>query len=504
MSFDSSPLSPRTTDTSVKSILEWLALAHGQTGPGDAEGLRQQLLVLRAATIPPGQRVKLLDLIFKYAERIVVAAIPALHDARLPIARQLQKTVRINQELLETLIREYFSTLAEVLEQPDANAPKAAQKMLLLLVRCIGWHIRISHLVAAPHAQGIWQKLHAVYRTARRLGLAELPGPRGEPAIQNAYGRILLAAIAQPASFCPTEIEFIADYIDTSVNTIEILETPPLDRNGVFWLDLDQDYPARALFRRQPPGDVLALYFTCDLVARDTRGRLAALVEGATADSLELPPFAETPAGRGVLRRLSQLWGQPAKRRQPRRRQSYRVNLCAGLAQLWHLIRHPEGDSQISEWMVVNEGPEGYALMHMAGMTATLRIGDVVAIRPLGERSEANPEWHVGIVRWALSENPEHIEIGIQQLAAHAIAAEVVRLPATPDGKLEALVLPPTPPFRELPALVTGTGQLSEKEARLIVLIEQGNVGVHELRPVALAEQTSSIDVFTVEPDGKS
>ena len=273
----------------------------------------------------------------------------------------------------------------------------------------------------------------------------------------------------------------------------------------MFWLDLDQDYPAHALARRQPPGDVLALYLACDLVARDARGRVAALAEGATAESLGLPAFADTAAGRGVLRRLSQLWGQPAKRRRPRRRQSYRVNLCAGLEQLWELTRDPASEAQqTSEWMVINEGPEGYLLMHMSGLTSNLRIGDVVAIRPTGERSEAASAWQVGIVRWALSENPEHIEIGVQQLAAHAIAAEVVRMPVAPDSKLSALILPALPPFRELQALITSTGQLGEREGRLLVLTDQGNFGVHELRPVALTEQTSSIEVFTVEPDGKA
>ena len=66
---------------------------------------------------------------------------------------------------------------------------------------------------------------------------------------------------------------FIADYIASCVKSVDIFETPPLDRNGVFWLDLDQDIPAHALERRPPPSDILALYFACDLVARDTRLR---------------------------------------------------------------------------------------------------------------------------------------------------------------------------------------------------------------------------------------
>jgi cyclic-di-GMP-binding protein len=488
----------------AKSILEWLAIAHGRTGSGDAEEIHQQLLVLRESATSAGQRTKLLDLLFKHVERVVTAELPALHDVRLPVSRKFRHRIGIIQELLETLIQEYFNTLSQLFDPRGTPPPHAPQNTLRLLVRCIGWHIRISHLVAAPTGVGIWQKLHAAYRTSRRLGLAETPGPDGEPSIQQSYMHILLAAIAQPASFCSNELEFITDYIGSSVKTVDIFETPPLDRGGVFWLNLEQDLPAQALERRMPPSDILALYFACDLVARNTRGRLAALTQGAPASSLGLPAFADTPAGHGVLRRLAQLWGQPAKRRYPRRRQSYRVNLCAGLEQLWQLIRYPEQPGQISEWMVTNESPEGYSLMHMAGLTSHLRVGDIVAVQPIGERSEATPTWHVGIVRWAISENPEHIELGMQQLASHAIAAEVIRPLELENGNLSALILPEMPPLRELPALVTPTGKISGREGSLILLIEQENFGIREVRTAALTEQTSSIEVFSVEPDEES
>ena len=489
---------------SAKSILEWLAVAHGRTGSGDAEEIHQQLLVLRESATSAAERTKLLDLLFKHVDRVVSAELPRLHEVRLPVSRKFRHRIGIIQELLETLAQEYFNTLSELFDPRGTPPPHAPQNTLRLLVRCIGWHIRISHLVAAPNGVGIWQKLHAAYRTARRLGLAEEPGPDGEPSIQQSYMHILLAAIAQPASFCSNELEFIADYIGSSVTTVDIFETPPLDRGGVFWLDLEQDLPAQALERRIPPSDILALYFACDLVARNTRGRLAALTQGAPASSLGLPAFADTPAGHGVLRRLAQIWGQPAKRRYPRRRQSYRVNLCAGLEHLWQLIRYPEQPGQISEWMVTNESPEGYSLMHMTGLTSHLRVGDIVAVQPIGERSEATPTWHVGIVRWAISENQEHIELGMQQLASHAIAAEVIRPLELENGNLSALILPEIPPWRDLPALVTQTGKISGHEGSLILLIEQGNFGIREVRTTALTEQTSSIEVFSVEPDEKS
>lgn len=501
MSIDSPRATPPAPDTYPRAILEWLALAHGRTGSDDASELYEQLRLLRESPIPTGQRIDLLDLLHKHAERIVSAELPNLREITLPVSRRIRQRSGIIQALLETLVQEYLNTLAELFDPERKAQLLAPAQVLAQAMQGIGWHIRFSQLIAAPSGTGIWQQLHATYRTARRLGLAETPGRNDELSVQQAYIHILLAAIAQPASFSSSELGFIADYITTSVRPVDIFESPPQDRGGVFWLDLDQDFPAYALTRRMPPGDVLALYFACDLVARDTREHLAALTKGAPAASLGLPAFAETPAGHGVLRRLDQRWGQPKARRYPRRRQSYRVNLCAGLEQLWQLIRHPRSEGQISEWMVTNESPDGYSLMHMSGQTAHLRVGDIVAVQPTGERTERVPGWHVGIVRWAISENPEHIELGMQQLASHAIAAEVIRPQELEAGHLSALILPEMPPLRPSAALVTRTGQVSECDRRLILLVENSNVGIREVRPLAITEQTSSIEVFSVAPD---
>lgn len=482
--------------------MEWLARANGRTGCDDAGQLLRQVLLLRESPLAAGQRTRLLDLLFEQAARIVMAQLPMLHEVTLPVSRKVRQRIGIIQEFLEALIQEYSNTLAELFDPPAASPVRPPQDTLRRIMTCTAWHIRISHLVASPNGVGIWQQLHAAYRTSRRLGLAETPGPDNEPTIQQSYLRVLLAAIAQPASFHSSELEFIADYIAACVRPVDILESPPQDRSGVFWVALDRDFPAHALARRQPPGDTFPLYFACDIVARDTREHLAALGKGAPASTLGLPEFADTPAGRGVLRRLAALWGQPAKRRFPRRRQSYRVNLCAGLEQLWQRVRHPGTEGQTSEWMVINESPDGYSLMHMSGETSQLRVGDIVAVRPTGEHAaEAVHNWHVGIVRWAISENPEHIELGMQQLAAGAIAAQIIRPVELEAGRFSALILPEMPPLRTGQALVAPTGQLKEHENRLIVLVEQDNVEIREVRPTALTEQTSSIEVFSVEPD---
>lgn len=492
---------PVTAEANIKSILEWLALAHGHHGPEYIDQLLRQLLLLRETPVPNSQRTKLLDLLYAQAERIVCAELPLLHEVSLPISRRLRLRVRLILELLEMLTQDYFNTLSELFDPLSSAPSRSPQTSLRRVMHCIAWQIKVNHLVAAPSCLGLWQQLHAAYGTARRLGLANTPETSSTQSIERIYLSILLAAIAQPASFCSAELEFIAQYIDRIDKLPTLSDTPPEDSESVFWIDLDKDIPAHALIRRSPSAETQALYFSCRAIAEHALAQRKELNKGRTTAELGIPAFAENHAGRGVLLRLHHLWGQPAKRRFPRRRQSYRANLCSGLAQLWLLSKAPASAIEHSEWMVTNESPEGYALMHIAGDTENLRVGDIIALQSQDEAPDNNQAWRICIIRWAISENPEHVELGLQLLASSAIAAEIF-LPKTPDaGKIAALMLPETPPLRPYPALVVPTDTLKENSESIIVLIENANLEIRQVRTTHIDEQTSSIEVFSVLPD---
>jgi len=492
-------------EKNVKSILEWLALAHGRNAPDDANGLQLQLLNLRSTPVSPAQRVKLLDLLYGHVVQVTMAQLPTLHGAALPISRRLRMTVRSLQDLLEMLAQDYLNTLAELFDPDPEEKPRAPHSTLRRVMHCLAWHLLISHLVAAPVAPGIWQQFHATFRTSRRLGLADASAPGDERRIEQTYASTLLMAIAQPASFSSTELEFISSYIDDCTKAVEILEEAPAGCTGVFWVDPDKDAPPSALSRRIPAPEAKVFYFACDLLAQGAADHLHALEEGATAAELGLPAMADTQGGQGVLRRLATVWGSPVKRRFPRRRQSYRADVCAGLDNLWQLLKHPEDPPPTSEWLVINESPDGYSLMHVNGPTDSLRVGDIVAVCPQENHDTAEgAPWHVCIVRWGLTESHEHVEIGLQVLAPRGVPAELAN-PASGTGQATtgAILLPRTPPLRPLQALVVPTGAVSDSSQTLIVLVEKNNVEVRELRAVELNEQTSSIEVFSVEPSQK-
>lgn len=495
---------PESVEQNIKSILEWLALAHGEASPTDARTVSDYLRVLRDTPLPTQQYVKILDLFYAHGLGVVSSLMPRLHDVALPVSRKQRQSIRDVQDMLEALAQEYLNSLAELFDPNPQNKPRPPEVALWRAIRCLSAHLLISYLSAAPSATGIWQKLHWTFHTARQLGLTSRADPKEGRTIEQTYLATVLLACCQPASFASEELLFLADYIRTVQDRVEASEQTPLG-HGVFWIDPEKDQPASALSRRVPPPDTSVLYFSCDAIATGAREHLDALENGYRAENIGLPNFADTPAGHGVLRRIAERWGTPAKRRFPRRRQSYRVDLCAGLDTLWQLFSFPDTEPEnLSSWMITNESPDGCAMMHMTGPTDNLRTGDIVAIRTENEDENAavTRDWEVCIVRWAISENPEHIELGIQILApsAEPTLVAIPRDDETPT-RVSGLLLPQLPPLRPQQLLIIPSGTLIDTTQKVMALVRHGNLKVRELRATQLDEQTGCVEAFSVEPD---
>lgn len=488
---------PATYDnTALKSILDWLAQAHASNDLADSGQLHAQIIKLREASPPGEQRIKLLDLLFAQAERIVNAELPSLRESTLPISRKLRLRVRALLELLEDLTQDYFNSLAGLFDPQGSKLPGKPNAPLRRAMHALAWQISISQLVAAPPNRGVWQKAHAAFRTARRLGIEKTPGPNGMPSIERIYLDMLLGAIAQPASFSPIELDFIRHYVENQATAPALQETPPADPASAFWIDPEIDFPAHALVRRAPPAGVRVLYFSCGHAAGNALKNREELLKGRPASQLGLSPLADTHTGQGALLRLSELWGHPLKRKFPRRRQSYRAKICPGLKNLWQLTRNQPAEIEFSEWMVTNESPDGYSVMHVSGHAANLRVGDMLALRAAKDgTSRPASTWQICLVRWAVSENPEHIELGLELVSARAVALEISR-PGNPSSpSLPALILPKAPPLRPHQSLVLPGGQLKERTCQISVTPALDG---QQTLTVQLEEQTSSVDFFKI------
>lgn len=480
----------------MATILQGLGIPAGEDQAQEVALLRRYLQALENAPTDRTERYQALDLI--HARTLAaIAALPALlGESGLPLSRRARARVKGTQDLAELLARTFLATLDSI----DAGPGLAQEALLWKIQHLLERHLFISALVAAPAAVGIWELSHRAYGLARERQLHQATIPGTASTIEQEYAAALLLNCAQPASFSAQELKFIADLIQRHGQLLEFLNGTDERHHGLFWVNPKRDTSAVAITRRLPPPETPVLWFSCDRLARHLRLRLKSLEEQqASATDLDLPDFAATLAGRSVLRRIIEAWGNPARRRFPRRRQSYRAKLHVGLEALTGLLRHPDGHAgEGSTWMITNESPDGYALMHLAGSAGRLEVGDVVALKPENPR---NPQgnWQACMVRWALSENPEHLEIGLQILAPSAYPTTIGLFGESPRSHAQALLLPAIAGVRPKESLLVACGALPQGHCLLVV--EKDNLEIREVRLTGLEEQTNRVEIFALAPE---
>ena len=99
-------------------------------------------------------------------------------------------------------------------------------------------------------------------------------------------------------------------------------------------------------------------------------------------------------------------------------------------------------------------------------------------------------------------ENQEHLELGLQLLATRALSA-VLALPAAGDRGtcLSVLLLPKITTVSPAEMLVIPSGAVHEQFRNLVLVVENENINVREVRSTQLDERNSHIEVFSIEAD---
>jgi hypothetical protein len=479
----------------IRTILQWLDLPLAPQPAEELPSLRSHMKALRDLPGSPEQRARVLDGLYTRSTRVVASLLPALStELVLPAPRKERRIVRSLVDLLQMLVDD---TLALLDAGDDPRGP-APDLVLWRSLETLAKQLMISDLIASPARTGAWQQLHAIYATAQRRHL-HTSVPRGvDRSMQDIYHSAILLGCAQPTSMTPPEVLFLAAYLECFADQIEPLPAAAAPAAGSFWIDPERDLPAISCSRRQPPPTVAVKGFSCDRLCRLLRAQVAELDAGTAPHELKLPPFAGTPAGRGVLQRLAGRWSDAGKRRFQRRRQNHRTLLTAGIDGVWKLGKKGEAANvELSTWIITNESPDGYAVMHVSGHTGVLAVGELAAVR-----TGSSENWQICMVRWALSENPEHLELGLQILAPRAVPAILAQ--ASDDAgteHLRVLILPEIPKLHSGQSLVVASGALARAHKKLLLVIEGDNVLIREVHSTCVDEQTGRVEILSIEPD---
>lgn len=490
------------------------AAAHAQAGtestparrPSRSEQLTQASERLRALSngqFAPTQRAALLDQAYSECITLVESHLPTLIELPLPLPRKTRQRIRALQDLL-TDLQEILSATLEMhalamspgSPLPPSMAPIETSTLLWRALHALSRHLFISCLTAAPPGLGVWKRLHQTYQRACLTDRSQSRPAGTKNSLQDEYYAAVLLGCAQPSSFTSLEVAFLATYLERFANQVDLTDTIDHDDPASFWIDSTRDAPATPSARKLPPSGITVLHFSCGQLAALLERQLSALESGASPRSLNLPLFAATPAGRGMIGRLINFWGNPGKRRFPRRRQNYRGELCFGFDNLCRLYTPGAETASTSVWMIINESPDGYAAMHASGPVDTITVGDVVALR-----TETGTNWQLCVIRWALSENQEHLEIGLQVLAVRAYVGSIARHDVSgPQSPQPVLVLPAAPVLRTQDALLLPSGTLPGEASNYVLIIEKDNISVREIKTEQRDEQTSLIEIYGISP----
>lgn len=488
---------PEPQELLARPILSWLARPPADDPADDVDALRRHLGNLRERGFTPAQRHKILGLLQPRVDEALRTLFPRLYGARVPVSAHTRQLTRALQELLEHSSALYLDEA----ETPDQRLVRGLQRpldeSLWRSLHAASREIMLANLISAPHPLGAWQRLHKAFACARRLNLTRNT-PQGTPASIGAiYVRTLLAGCLPSSTLTALEWSLL-DQITAAHAHLAPLSSRRPDHGAehTFWWDPVQDSPPTGLTRREPADGHEVLYMSTRDLCTTLDGMQELLEEGARLPAGELPETLAPRHAQALIQRLLSAWQQARKRRFPRRRQSFRTDLCAGFDAVWQELRPQAASPEPSVWQVINESPEGYAAMHVTGRTGKILIGDLVAMRPNG-----SPTWQICVVRWALSENPEHLELGLQIMAPRATAAHLVIADDQEARRLPVLVLPPVPPLRDRASLAMPSGARLEPAMKLRLILEDGHVSVREVVIAGPQEHSATTDIYLIDED---
>lgn len=484
------PFSP-----ALQGTLAWLGQPPAQDPLRDLVPLRNHLAALADGNLSPVSLLRVLDLFQLRTDAITNVLEPLLLDATLPLPRRLRTVAKGLIEIHRPLAEGYLRVLREASPAHLAPLKRSQSQVGSAAMANLARQYQVALMVAAPAPADLWKQGQEILRRLTPASGIEIMDVE-----RHVKGMMALAA-AQPESFSPREIAFLAEYLDTFAAAIEIRLKSPKEAAEWYWLAEERDQPPTAAARRPPPPDARLVFYSCRVLGRKTRGHLAQLAHGVSPESMGLPACMAQEDYRHTLAQAEAHWSSPPQRQAQRRRNSYRVQACVHLGTLWQILHGKPAESSrefksaATDWMVLNESPEGLAMMHVSG-----KVEGLVAGGTLGLKFTADGPWNICLVRWARSENPEHVEIGLELVAPHAEAVHWLPIPqATPSPTpMTALLLPAVPTLGRREALLVARGHYTARDFMLIGELD-GRTRIVECAAGALTLQTASIEIFEFE-----
>ncbi|MBI4989841.1 MAG: hypothetical protein HZC23_13585 [Rhodocyclales bacterium] len=462
-------------------------------------------------------RLKMLDMMAEETRRIAGLFEAELNRAHHPLSTALQRKVVIGNDLLKYHAQCYRAAVdrlkggwisrgkTDLLRRTLAHAMDMERRRLVLAYRAY-----------APGSKSAWRSLHALHRGAPTEGHAAPACAGAGDSPRHLYVKTLLLALAEPVQMAPGELDRARFYLDRYAGLAELKDLTrfarePSSREGCFLIRQDEEGPGRSLQKwhniETRSGDLL---LDCGPLLKKMRSQIDALEHGVLPSKIGLPSVAHRPQYLAMMKNLLMLWSDPPSRRSPRQHFKPRVEIAAGLDDLWTLLsgaalKRRRDDSapsdaaahglELSEWSVTNESPTGFALQYLNGESSALSVGALV-----GVRSQDRSKSHICLVRRLVSGDRRRAELGLQKYAPFAVPTLISWSGSAAAGKppARAIVLPRVPSLDGAAAVIVAPHVLRSGK-RVPFVLDGRNVTRLAGAPV---ERCAGYEIFSLgNPD---
>jgi len=443
----------RRFELAPEQVPAWLATLPKEDPAKAGRMILEQLVPLNRSRVRITLRQDVTEGFLGFVEHLLPRLDAALASGTLPLSHQGRHAAGLAEELLTELAYSYKLLLVEQSRRLFGFA--SSGRALLPVTRAmqmLAQRLKLGYRMYATNPKSVWLELHELYQFALRRGLAGRSLIDGGETPLAIYRGALLLAFAEPLKLMQGDLDRVAAWLER-FGTKATLAPAGQQKSGqgLFLLKSQRDLPGYALSKRHhpvPQGHDLLLN-TLPL-AEHLLDQLARLSAGESAESLGLPPEANDSAFRDLMGRLVKHWGAVPNRRFTRLRTHARVEVCVGIRGIWEFLNSRGATKPGNgEWMVTNESPRGFALMHVKGPIEPIRVGEVV-----GLRTRDSNTCHICVVRWVLSDNPEHLELGLEELAPTARPVSIRKTRGGAQESERVLLLPEVPSLNQAPAIL--------------------------------------------------
>ena len=514
-----------TVETRPKQVKEWLDTLPLSNTIDAARAIRDGLVSINRQKISDDQRLKLLELYRTTITNLFPSIEELFSGVPLPLPEKNRQAANLARELLVELAYGYKIILLDHLNKrisfgTNKNLPLLIERALSAL----GKILVTCYQTYAPTPAGIWSEMHQLFRYAVTQVIQDEPVEDGadtpSSSINLVYKQALLLALADPYRLMQGEVAKIMDYLTRFGNHAQLL---PLSETsspaGFFLVQLESDKPPRPVAQNVTVTDARTdiLLNTLDL-ARLLHQQTLKLEDGESYKALNLPDSSKDPSYLDLMRRLIRHWGIAPKRHFNRVKQDAgTLEICSGIRAIHYFLNgdkpakqakaseNPETEITVmlsnsmidkssqqaftsTQWTVINESAGGFALSKVSNSAVQIRVGEIIGIKP-----KKTADWNVGVVRWVQSDNPQHLELGVQMLAP---SCTPVSIKPTIAGESEnprlALLLPELPIIKQPITILAPRG--SYHNMRELELTQ--NDATRLIRATKLIQQSNSYEIF--------